>query len=192
MCVALLCGCVVCGCGSACDVCGVVCGVWCVSLWMSLWSWCVCGVCGTLKNPVRRLQTPPCAHSKRPRVCQQHGHMLDNLCACCQRTRRRFEWTHGRSSPVLITKKSARRVLTWSQRFTKEILGCYHFQFEKRSRTTCSRLLQSFAFPDKIVQLQLSWGTLRRESATGWFGLSLAPFSKHDERFARQYRYSTK
>ena len=25
-----------------------------------------------------------------------------------------------------------------------------------------------------------------------WFGLSFAPFSKHIERFARQYRYSTK
>ena len=31
-----------------------------------------------------------------------------------------------------------------------------HFQFENRSRTTCSRFLQSFALPDKVVQLQLS------------------------------------
>ena len=43
-----------------------------------------------------------------------------------------------------------------------------------------------------VVQLKLSSGTLRRESATGWFGLSFAPFSKHIERFARQFCYSTR
>ena len=55
-----------------------------------------------------------------------------------------------------------------------------------------TRFLLPFALPGKPVECQLSWGTLRRESATGWFGSSLAPFSKHNERFARRYRYSTK
>ena len=34
--------------------------------------------------------------------------------------------------------------------------------------------------------------TLRRESVVRWYGLSLAPSSKHNERFARQYRCSTR
>ena len=38
---------------------------------------------------------PPCVHSKRPRACRQHAHMLFNMCACCRHTRGRFEWTHG-------------------------------------------------------------------------------------------------
>ena len=56
----------------------------------------------------------------------------------------------------------------------KKLLGLTHFELENRSRTICSRFLRSFALPDKIAQLQLSWGTLRRESATGWFDLSYA------------------
>ena len=49
----------------------VVC-VWCV---------CVCVCCGTLKKrgETRFLasKTPPCVHSKRPRVCRHHAHMYD-------------------------------------------------------------------------------------------------------------------
>ena len=41
-------------------------------------------------------------------------------------------------------------------------------------------------------QLRLSWGKLRRESAVRWFGLSIAPKPEFYERFARQYRYSTR
>ena len=65
MCVMLCC--VVCR--SACGVCGCgrgVCAVW----------------CGTLENTVCRFKTPPCVHSKRPRVCQQHVHMSKSMCAC--------------------------------------------------------------------------------------------------------------
>ena len=42
------------------------------------------------------------------------------------------------------------------QRFTKVAIGCYPLEFENRSRTTCSRFLQSFALPDEPVELQLS------------------------------------
>ena len=88
-------------------------------------------------------------------------------------TRRRFEWTHGRSSPVPLTKKSPRRILTCAREVHQRNPWMLPtLKFENRSRTTCSRFLQSFALPDKVVQLQFSSGTLRRESATGWFGLS--------------------
>ena len=69
---------------------------------------------------------------------------------------------------------------------------CSRRRFSLGNEQTVTRFLLPSALLDKPVECQLSWGTLRRESATGWFGLSLAPFSKHNERFARQYRYSTK
>ena len=106
---------VACGC--------VVCVVWCVVLCGVVW--CVCGVCGVC-CAAWHAEKPPCVDSKRlcvdskrPRVCWQHAHMLDNMCACCQHTRGRFESTYGGvlnlhtgSSPVLLTKKSPRTVLT--------------------------------------------------------------------------------
>ena len=68
---------------------------------------------------------PPCVHSKRPRVCRHHAHMLKSMCACCWHTRGRFECTHGGvlnlhtggegSPPVPLIKKSSRRVLTWPE-----------------------------------------------------------------------------
>ena len=80
----------VCWCGVCVVVCGVVwCGV-CV-----VWCGVVCGVVWHAENPVCRLKTPPCVHSKRPRVCRQHAHMLFNMCAWCRHTRGRFESTHG-------------------------------------------------------------------------------------------------
>ena len=45
--------------------------------------------------PVCRLKTPPCVHSKRPRVIRQHAHMLKSMRACCRITQGRFECTHG-------------------------------------------------------------------------------------------------
>ena len=44
----------------------------------------------------------------------------------------------------------------------------------------------------KPVELQLFWGTRWREPLARWFGLSFAPKPKYNERFARQYRYSTR
>ena len=59
------------------SVCVVVCGVLC---------------CLVLRCVVWRdtLKTPPCAHSKRPRVCRHHAHVCFNMCAWCRYTRGRF------------------------------------------------------------------------------------------------------
>ena len=84
-----------------------------------VWS-VVCGVVWHAENPVCRFKTPPSVHSKTSRVCQQHAHMLDNMCACCQHERGRFECTHegvlnghtGGLRSVPVTKKSPRRILT--------------------------------------------------------------------------------
>ena len=57
----------------------------------------VCAVwCGTLKTPFVDSKTPPCVHSKRPRVCRQHAHMLFSMWAWRRYTRGRFECTHGK------------------------------------------------------------------------------------------------
>ena len=37
----------------------------------------------------------PRVHSKRPRVCRHHAHMLKHMCAWCRCTRGRFGRTHG-------------------------------------------------------------------------------------------------
>ena len=103
---------------------------WCVCrcVWLCVFVWCCVVWCGVwcvvwhAENPVCRLKTPPCEHSKRPRVCRQHAHMHFNMCAWCRHRQRRFESshgnvfesthggvfesTHGWSSPVQFTKKS--------------------------------------------------------------------------------------
>ena len=58
-------------------------------------------------------------------------------------------------------RNSPRRVITWPHRFTESNHWMLPmFKFEKRSRTACSRFLQSFALPDKAVKLQLLWGNV--------------------------------
>ena len=54
----------------------------CVMLCVSLWSWCVFGVLrhgekNVKKKPVYTFKTPPCVHSKRPRVYRHHAHMYE-------------------------------------------------------------------------------------------------------------------
>ena len=44
---------------------------------------------------VCRFKTPPCVHSKRPRVCWQHAHMCFNMCAWCRYTRGRLNLQKG-------------------------------------------------------------------------------------------------
>ena len=48
-------------------------------------------------------------------------------------------------------------------------------KFESGSRTTCCRFLQSFALPDKIVQLQRSWGKQAERNATNDLHVSIVP-----------------
>ena len=108
------------------SLCVVVCrcGCGCVSLW--LWSCVVvvvvvvvCAVwCGTLKTPVCRFKTPPCVHSKRPRVYQHHVHMGGVL---------NLQTGEGGrvSSPVLLTKNGPRRVSTCPRGSPKVTTGCY-------------------------------------------------------------------
>ena len=109
--------CCVCRCGrGVCLVCVCVFGVLCVCVLRHAEK--------TVENPCVVSKTPPCAHSIRLRVCRHHAHMCFNMCAWCRYTRVRFECTHGGvfesthggSSPVLLTKKSSRRVHTWPQR----------------------------------------------------------------------------
>ena len=60
-------------------------------------------------------------------------------------TRRRFEWTHVKV--IAISAKVHVERNPWILRI---------FQFEKRSRTTCSPFLQSFALPDEAVKLRVT------------------------------------
>ena len=66
------------------------------------------------------------------------------------------------------------------------------FKFENRSRKNMFPIPPIIRLPDESVELQLSSGKLRKEQATGWFGLSFAPKPKYNDRFARQNRDSTR
>ena len=117
-------------------------------------------------------------------------------------TRRRFGWTFGGggrgggggggvrrgSSPVLLTENGPRRVLTRPQMFPKETKESYTYKFENRSRTSCSDSSNHSLSLMKLLSSS-DLRKLRTEPAVRWFGLSFAPFSKHNERFERQYRH---
>ena len=157
-------------CGVVCVLCCVVsrCGRGCGR------GVCVCGVVW---------------HAEKPRVSVQNVSVCTFKTSPCMLAPSAHVETHVRvvpvqfwmdtrragrvSSPALLTKNLA----TWGYHLapdTKETLT--HFQFENRSRTTCSRFLQSSALPGKAVQFQQYSGKLWRESATRWFDQSL-PFS---------------
>ena len=59
------------------------------------------------------------------------------------------------------------------------------FSLEKISKTV-TRFLQSFALPDKVVQLQLTWRTLRRNQPQDGSICLSPPKRTYNERFARQ------
>ena len=109
-----------------CVWCGVV---WCGVVWCAVW-------CGTLKTPCVDSKTPPCADSKRLRVCPQHAHMLFSMCAWCRYTRGRFECTHGdrfKSThggrrQFSLPKNHARMVITCFRGSPKKLLDLSHFQ----------------------------------------------------------------
>ena len=150
------CWCVLCVCGVS--VSCVLCGV-CV---------CVCSVwCGTQEKP-------QCVNSKRPRM-YRHAHMCYHMRAWCPYTRWRFEFTRGDFLDGHTGRREGRERegchrQFCSPKFAPGVITCFrevhrkkpldltHFQFENRSTTTFSRVLQSFALPDEAVQFQLSWG----------------------------------
>ena len=140
-----------------CGVCFVRGGVWCVvCLLVCVWS--VCNAAWHAgKPPVCRFKTSPCVRSKRLRVYRQNARML-NRCARFAGTHpRRLECTHvgvldghtERGHRQFCLPREAHGEFSLApERFTKETLGSYSFvKFENRSRTTCSRFLQSFALP---------------------------------------------
>ena len=96
----------------------------------------------------------------------------------------------GASSPSLLWSSASgsnTSTLRESWRtFSHTSLRFHHFDFLSTAQTqTCSRFLQSFALPNKVVQLQLSWGTLRgNQPPDGSICLS-PPKPKCNERFAR-------
>ena len=120
----------------------------CVSPCVFVWCGVVCAVwCGTLKTP--------CVDSKRPRVCRYTRGRFESTHG------KRFESTHGGHRQLCLPKNCPRRAVTWPHRFTESNHWMLPmFKFEKRSRTTCSRFLQSFASPDEAVKVQLSWGSV--------------------------------
>ena len=98
--------------------------------------------CGTLKNLEKKQcvdsKTPPCVHSKRPRVCRQHAQMCFNMCAWCRYTRGRSKRTHWGVSnghterrQVVIASSAYQNLPTYGyhvlQRFTKETFGSFPF-----------------------------------------------------------------
>ena len=137
----------------------------CVVVW-----WC--GVVWHAENPCVDTKTPPCVDSKRPRVCRQHAHMLKN-------TR-------------VVVASSVYQKITHVE-FSLGHREVHHrnpsilhiFKFEKRSRTTCSRFLPSFALPDEAVKLQLSWGNIGRTSREMVRFVFRSHEKKYNERFAR-------
>ena len=138
---------------------------------------CVCrcgrGVCDTLKKvenpcvdskdaPVCTFKTSSCMPAPRAHVFQPcargagtHGDVFESTHGGV------FELTHGTSSPVLLTKNSSRRVLTWPQRDPpKKPLDHTHFQVREQIENNMSPILEgNFAGnqqPDGSISLSRS------------------------------------
>ena len=67
-----------------------------------------------------------------------------------------FRVPHHTHTPHTPTKMAHAEFSLGPRGSPKKPLDLAHFQFENKTRTTCSRFLQSFALPDEAVQLQLS------------------------------------
>ena len=143
------------------------------------------------------IQNAPHVYIQKVCVCTRIKptclHMFEHMWTWCRHSRGRLECPHrgvldghtegGSHAYQKITDVELSLGPRSSPKKRKNLT---HFKFENRSRTTCSRFLQPFALPDEAV------GKLRRESAVRWFGLSFSLKPKFHERFARQYRYSTR
>ena len=161
----------------------------CLCLSLSVSVWC----CGRVVVLCCVVLCVRCGVLCRVVLC---GTMETSMCTWCGHTQGRFERTHGDvldghtgtrwcHRQFCLPKICPHGVLTCPRGPPKKPLDLSHFQFENRSRTTCSRFLQSFALPVEIC----SDSAILRDTAEG---CSFAPFSKHIERFAPRYRYSTK
>ena len=112
-------------------------------------AWCV--LCGTMKTP--------CVHSKRARVYVQNVPVCTGTTRTCGNTCARGAGTHGDVLNPHTGSKGSSSVLAhvWlsraSEAHRKKPLVLTHSRFENRSRTTSSRVLQSFALPDEAVEL---------------------------------------
>ena len=108
---------------------------------------------------------PPCVDSKRPRVYRHHAHMCYHMRAWRLNTRGRFESTHGgffwtdtRGEMGVTVSSAYQEKPTKSSHLAPQVhrkkpLDLTHSRFENRSRTTRSRVLQSFALPGEAVEL---------------------------------------
>ena len=163
-------------CGLCC--CDVVCCRGVVCCWRCVVVVC-CGVfglccvvvvcCGVSrwKTSVCAFKTSACVRSKRLRVFRHHAHILFSMCAWCRHTRetfwtytrRRFECTHGGSlSPLFLPFSLSLSLSSLSfslSLFLSFSLSLFSFLFHLP--LSCWRFLQSFALPDRAVQLQLPW-----------------------------------
>ena len=113
-------------------------------------------------------KTPPCVHSKRPRVSTQHLHLPLHLplhlCAWCRYTRVRFECTHG---GVFESTHDGRRQFCFPRKAHVESTRApevhqrkpwikHIFSLTTDRQQHVSRFLQSFVLADKAVQFPLS------------------------------------
>ena len=157
----------------------------------------------TLQNPVCPLNTSPCGRSQRRRVCRHHANMCFNMCAWCWYTRGRFERTHG---DVLSghTEKGGNHRQFCLPKFAHIGLSRaskVHLRNSWILHILSLRIGREQHVPDScnhsLCLIKLFNSTSTEGHCSGnqllrWFGLSFAPFSKKIERFARQYRCSTR
>ena len=155
-----------------CVPCGVVCAVW----------------CGTLKTPVCRLKTlSVCRFKTSPCVPATRGHAFSACGRGAGTHRGRFECTHGKRFESTHGGHRQFCLQRTAHGFTESDHWMLPmFKFEKRSRTTCSRFLQSFALPDKAVKQQLLWDTLEGTSRE----MVRFVFRSHEKSIANDLRVS--
>ena len=87
--------------------------LWCVVSCVVVWCVCVrfgvcCVVCDTLKIQCVHSTRPRVYVQKRSRVYRHHAQTCFNMCAWCQHTQGRVEWTHGRRRGVGKCRRQSR------------------------------------------------------------------------------------
>ena len=150
--------------------------VWCECVFGV--SVCLCVCCGTLEN----VEKPGCGFENVSVCTFKYVPVYAGTTRTCVSTRARGAGTHGDvldphteaflnphkewSSPVLLTKKSSRRVITWPQRFTKETRGSY---------TLCLRKGREQQVPDSSNHMLYLAKLFSFRSLDGNFGENQQP-----------------